>query len=116
MVLVGGEKLNKWRVLGLTIVTWLVFQIVAKLISVTTHRDLLSITATIWSWMSLIMGTYMKYKLNRWKEFAYGLCMWLISLFPFAFIFTIIYFGRCYYQLEALNTSRQSNNNKTEIT
>ncbi|WP_139025297.1 hypothetical protein [Acetonema longum] len=95
--------MNKWKVFGLAIATWLVFALIAKMYSGAIRIDLLSASSTVWSWSSLIMGIVMKAKAQRWAEFGYGLAAFVVCLFPLVGIIAgIAYFARCYYKMEQL--------------
>lgn len=92
---------NKWKVFTLTVITLISFQVLAQLYTYAIPRHtVLDTTPTVWAWSSLIMGIYMAYKFKSFKEFFYGLGMWLICLFPFGFILGLAYFAHCYYKQE----------------
>lgn len=100
---------NKWKVFGLTVATWIALSIIAKMYGATIHKDLISISSTVWAWSSLVMGFVMRAKTQNWNELAYGVGAFFICLLPVISIFIgIAYFARCYYQMELLALNQTS--------
>lgn len=99
-------KLNKWKIFGEIVITWLIFSILAKLMLTAlqqnrTNLSMIDTQATVWSWMSLLMGIFMKIKLKKWGEFGLGVVFFLVCLFPLIGLFAgIYYFTQCFYKLE----------------
>lgn len=99
-------KINKWRVFGKTVLTWLAFSFLAKLmlnyqVQYNSNISMLDTQATVWSWMSLFMGIFISIKIKKWPELIFGIAAFIFCLFPLLGIFIgILYFAWCYYKLE----------------
>ena len=84
--------MNKWKVFGYTVVTWLAFSALAKLYVYAMQQrvpeySIYDGALVIWSWMSLIMGIIMAIKLRSWLEILWGLVFFALCLVPFAGVF-----------------------------
>jgi len=97
--------MNKWRIFGFTVITWLIFSVLAKAYVLAMQQripeyHLLDGQAVVWSWMSLFMGIFMAIKLRNLYELLWGLIVFFICLFPFGFGIGIGYFAWSYTKLE----------------
>jgi hypothetical protein len=104
-----------WKVFVLTVVTWLVFTVLARgyASAMTTRSDLPYLLvegqSIVWQWASLLMGIIMTIRVGRkglellWGGISFGVC-----IFPMGFVFGIAYFARCYFELEKKKKSDQS--------
>jgi len=99
-------KIKKWKVFGLTIITWLVFSALAKAFVIAMQQrypeySMIDGQSVIWSWMSLLMGVFMAFRLREWHEVLWGILFFVICLFPFiGLVAGIGYFAWCYTKLE----------------
>ena len=101
-------RISKWKVFGLTVITWLVFSALAQGWIYAMNQGLghgYSIVdgqSIIWSWASLVMGIVMIFRLGKkWLELLWGGISFVVCLIPmFGFVVGIGYFARCYFELE----------------
>lgn len=99
-------KLNRWKIFGQVVITWLIFSVLARgmLTALQEHQPNLSMLdtqSTVWSWMSLLMGIFMGIKFKKWIKFCAGVAFFFLCLIPvFGLFFGIFYFAECYYRLE----------------
>lgn len=106
--------MNRWKIFGYTIITWLVFSVLAKLYTIVMQQQypgysMIDGQSVIWSWMSLFMGIVMTARLKKWIELLWGALVFFVALFPFVgFIVGIAYFAWCYVKLEKRKLSEES--------
>lgn len=107
---------NKWKIFGKTVITWLIFSFLAKLIlnyqiQYVDNLSMIDTQATVWSWMSVFMGIFMAIKIKRWLEFLIGIVAFILCLFPLVGIFIgMFYFSWCYFKLEKISMSNSARN------
>ncbi len=98
--------INPWKIIGLTIATWLGFSILGKIYVMYMQQSVPSYSmidgqSVVWSWMSLLMGIYMAFRLKKWTEILFGILFFVACLTPIAGMFLgIAYFTWSYVKLE----------------
>lgn len=105
--------MNKWRIFGFTVITWLIFSVLAKGYMIAMQQripeySLIDGQAVVWSWMSLLLGIFMAIKLRKWLEIIWGPIVFIVCLFPFGFAVGIAYFAWCYTKLERVRVNTRS--------
>ncbi|MHB1420393.1 MAG: hypothetical protein ACYCX4_12565 [Bacillota bacterium] len=89
--------INKWKIFGYTVITWLGLSILAKGYQSVMGYDILSAQSVIWSWASLIMGFVSSSKLGGWVNLLWGLLFFVLALIPgIGILAGIFYFAMCY--------------------
>lgn len=102
------SDINKWKLFGYTVLTWLAFSFIASLYLDMNNIDrpedpilMIDAQGVIWSWMSLIMGIVMYSRLKRKVELMWGVGVFILALLPIIGMFIGIgYFAWSYYKLE----------------
>jgi len=100
--------MNKRKIFGLTIITWLIFSALAQAFMLVMQQrypeySLNESQPVIWSWMSLIMGFVMAFRLRKWLEILWGVLFFILCIIPLPFIWFFMgigYFTWCYTKLE----------------
>ncbi len=100
--------MNKWRIFGYTVVTWLAFSVLAKLLVFAYQPyhpaySIIDAQSVVWSWMSLLMGAVAAFKFKSWREVVWGILFFAVCLVPvIGFFAGIGYFAWIYTKLERL--------------
>ncbi|MDO9096527.1 MAG: hypothetical protein Q7U60_00175 [Candidatus Methanoperedens sp.] len=105
------EKVNKWKVFGYVILTWVIISTIVKVafaLEPGHSVDVLTANALLWAYTVLIMGIYRTYKHKSKKkiELAYGIGGWFfipffVDLFgALGLLLAIVYYGYICYEWE----------------
>lgn len=98
--------MNKWKIFGFTVLTWLLFSVIAKTYVLAMQEmypaySMIDGQSVVWSWLSLFMGVFMSIHLKKWIELLWGVLVFILSLFPIiGMLIGISYFAWCYTKLE----------------
>ena len=99
-------RINRWKVVALTFTTWLGFSVLAKIYVMCMQQRIPSYAmidaqGVVWSWMSLLMGIYLAFRLKKWTEILFGILFFVACLTPIAGMFLgVAYFAWSYVKLE----------------
>ena len=99
-------KINKWKIFGYTVITWLGFSILARILVELEPRPYFTIIdgqGVVWGWMSLFMGLYLAVRFKKWIELVWGVALFFICTLPVVgMLIGIGYFARAYVKLEGV--------------
>ena len=100
-------QINKWKLFGYVVITWLGFSIIARvLVEIAPYPEpsyftIVESQGVVWGWMSLFMGIFLATKFKKWIELACGFVLAFICNLPVVGMFIGIgYFARAYVKLE----------------
>ena len=100
----NNMQVNKWKIFGYIIITWLVFSTLARILVELEPRPYFTIIdgqGVVWGWMSLFMGIYLATKFKKWIELVWGAVLFFVCTLPVVGMFIGIgYFARAYVKLE----------------
>lgn len=105
------EKVNKWKVFGYVVITWVVFSFLAgMMIGFGYGADrpddsylMLNAASVVWSWASLIFGVFLAFRFKNVLEIVYGIIIMFVVFvppIPIGIFIAMAYFGGEYYELE----------------
>jgi hypothetical protein len=106
-------KINKWKCFGLTILSWFILSVLAKILYeiMSQHNAnymLVDALSIVWSYACLIACVFLAIKLKSWKEILYGIITFIVCLLPFISpIVGMIYFFRLFYTLEKVKATNK---------
>ena len=97
-------QINKWKLFGYVVITWLGFSILARILVELEPRPYFTIIdgqGVVWGWMSLFMGLYLAVRFKKWIELVWGVALFFICTLPVVgMLIGIGYFARAYVKLE----------------
>ncbi|GEM_PF-1932308 len=103
----SDRAINVWKIVALTLLTWLGFSVLAKLymiyVMLPRHPTytMLDSQCVVWMWMCLFMGIYLAVKLRKWTEGLWGLLFFILCLLPLVgMLFGVGYFAWAYVKWE----------------
>jgi rRNA maturation endonuclease Nob1 len=94
-------QINKWKILGYVVVTWVGFYILAGiLVELEPNFTIRDGQVVVWGLMSLFMGIYLATKFKKWLELVWGVVLCFSCAMPGGLFICIGYFARAYVKLE----------------
>lgn len=108
--------INKWKVFGLTVVSWLALSVLARLylgamIDRSPSYSMLDAQGVVWSWASLVMSVVLALRLRDWREIVWGVGAFIVCLLPLVgLIVGIGYFAWSFGKVERLKLPRDAAN------